>query len=168
MRQLFGISAFLVLVTGAASAQTATQTAVIERLRNEGYSFIEIKEGLTQTKVEATRGTEQLEFVYDNETGAILAQEVGRAEADYIGRSGVEIDRDDRDFVGSERGRERDDDDADEEDDDDDKGGRGGRGGNDDDDDNSDDDDGDDDGDDGDDDGGDDGDDDHGDNSGRG
>ena len=136
MKQITFITTALLLAAGTAGAQSSTQAGVIERLQSQGYDYIEIKEGLTQTKVEAIRGTEKLEFVYDNTSGTILKQEVERAEADEIGRNGVELDRRDRDFVES-------DDDRDGADRDDDDRGRGDR--DDEDDDSDDDEDGDDD-----------------------
>ncbi|SFI62083.1 PepSY domain-containing protein [Jannaschia pohangensis] len=117
-------AALLCLAAPAAQAQS-TNDVLIERLQSEGYEYIEIKVGLTQTKVEAIRGTEKLEFTFDQATGEILKQEVERADSDEIGRTGVEIDRRDRDFVdvggnrrdddrrGDRRGRDDDDDDDD-------------------------------------------------------
>jgi hypothetical protein len=96
------------------SAGSAVDTeALISDLRSQGYDFIEVKRGPTQTKVEATRGGEQLEIVFDNATGEVLKREVGRADARDIGRSGIEIDTEDRDFVGDRRGRGGDHDDHD-------------------------------------------------------
>ncbi len=115
----------------------------------EGYTFVEIKSGPTQTKLEAVKGGRKLEVIYDNETGAVIKREFEDAD-DYEGRTGVEIDTSDRDFEDDDNDDDDDevDDDDDEDDDEDD---------NDDDDDDDGDDDDDDDDDDGDDDDDDDG-----------
>jgi hypothetical protein len=101
---------------------------VIAELRAQGYSFIEIERGATQLKAEGVRGGEQVEIVYDLATGRIIKQETGRADAEYIGRTGVEFDVSNDNFVGDDD----DDDSSDRDDDDDDRSGR-----DDDDDDNS-------------------------------
>jgi hypothetical protein len=127
--------------------------SVIADLRARGYDFIEIERGATQLKAEGIRGTEELEIVYDLATGRVVREEAGRADAEYIGRTGVEYDVSRADFVGDDddddrddrSGRDRDDDDDDDrsgrdhDDDDDDNSGSGsGRDDNDDrDDDNS-------------------------------
>lgn len=105
--------------------------SVIADFRARGYDFIEIERGATQLKAEGIRGTEELEIVYDLATGRIIKQETGRADAEYIGRTGVEFDvsndsfvgddDDDRDDDSDRSGRDRDDDD---DDDDDDRSGR--------------------------------------------
>lgn len=116
--------------------------SVIADLRARGYDFIEIERGATQLKAEGIRGTEELEIVYDLATGRIIKQETGRADAEYIGRTGVEYDVSDNSFVGDDdddrdddngrSGRDRDDDDDDDDrsgrdrgDDDDDRSGSG-------------------------------------------
>jgi hypothetical protein len=103
-------------------------------LAAQGYTRIEIKQGLTQIKVEAIRGTEKLEVIYDIETGAVLKSETGEVYQGENTSAGVEISTEDHDFV------DGDDNDDDHEGDDDHDG--------DDDDDEGDDDEGDDDGDD--------------------
>jgi hypothetical protein len=99
---------------------------VIADFRARGYDFIEIERGATQLKAEGIRGTEELEIVYDLATGRIIKQETSRADAEYIGRTGIEFDVSNASFVGDDdddddrSGRDRDDDD----DDDDDRSGR--------------------------------------------
>jgi hypothetical protein len=98
---------------------------VIADFRARGYDFIEIERGATQLKAEGIRGTEELEIVYDLATGRIIKQETSRADAEYIGRTGIEFDVSNASFVGDDdddddrSGRDRDDDD-----DDDDRSGR--------------------------------------------
>lgn len=110
------------LLAGPAGADPFTD-AVVKNLRDLGYQYIEIQRGATQLKAEAVRGTEEFEVIYDLATGRILKQERGRADAEYIGRTGLEISARNRDFLGDD-------------DDDDDRSGR--RGGDDDDDDDDD------------------------------
>ena len=97
---------------GVAQADAFTD-AIVTNLQDLGYGFIEIQSGISQVKVEATRGTDKLEVIYDRATGAILKQENEPAEAEDIGRSGVKIRNRDRDFL-----RDSDDDDRDDDDDD--------------------------------------------------
>ncbi len=133
--------------TAAAQAQSSTDTTLVNMVRDLGFEYVEITNGPNQIKVEAIRGDEKYEVIYDADTGKILEQEVERADITEIGLTGVEIDSEDDDFL-----------DDDDDDDDDDYGDDGYDGDEDDDDDYDDDDD--DDEDDGDDGGGDDGDDD--------
>lgn len=123
----------------------------------EGYTSVEVKQGPTQTKVEAVKGTSLVEAVYDNATGEIISQETQPADAEELAQTGVEIKTTDEDF--EDTTDENDDDDATDDDDEADDADDG-------DDDEGDDND-DDEGDDNDDEGDDDGDDDH-DNSGSG
>jgi len=118
----------------------------------EGYTFVEVKVGPTQTKVEAIKGGIKVEVIYDNETQDIIKREQESADADEIDRQGKEVRKVNRDFEGKDgKGRGDDDDDANDDDDDDDDGDDD-HGGDDDDDGDDDHGGGDDDGDDGDDD----------------
>ena len=98
----------------------------------EGYTFVEVKTGPTQTKVEAIKGETETEVIYSNETGLIISTETNVADAEYIGRVGVEIGSSDEDFDDSVDGDddETDDDENDDEtdegdDDEDDNNGHG-------------------------------------------
>ncbi len=107
--------------TAAANAQ-ATTDGIITMYEDLGFQYIEIKEGITQTKVEAIMADgRKVEVIYDNETGQILKQETERADADEIGRVGIEIDQEDEDFLDDEDDDEEDDDDENDEDDEDDE-----------------------------------------------
>lgn len=114
-----GVAA-LVLSGGMAMAALNTE-AVVASLQAEGYTWIEVKRGPTQVKIEAVRGTEKVETIYDRATGAVIEREVEVADGDDVGRVGVEIRDRSRDFTD---GRGRDDDDGDDgrDDDDDDRG----------------------------------------------
>ncbi len=124
MKTLFTTTAAAALIAGAGLAQTFADKVVAD-LQDNGYTYVEIKQGPTQLKAEGIRGTEKIEVIYDITTGEILKQEVETAEADEIGLSGVEFDRRNRDFLDDERDEldddDDDDDDDDEEDDDEDE-----------------------------------------------
>jgi hypothetical protein len=132
-KMMFTLSASAMLLGTAATADPFVD-AVVSNLRSLGYEYIEIDRGLTQAKAEAVRGTQKIEVIYDIATGQILKQEYETAGPGYLGRTGVEIDFERRDYL--------DDDDDDNgrsssgRDDDDDDNGRSGSGSDDDDDDN--------------------------------
>ncbi len=94
-------------VTAAAAAAlwfTAAQAdpftdAVVAKYQEMGFDFIEVQNGLNQVKVEAIRGDQKIEVIYDRETGQILKQEQERAEAGEAGRTGVQVRERDRNFV---------------------------------------------------------------------
>jgi Mg-chelatase subunit ChlI len=88
----------------------------------EGYTYVEVKVGPTQTKLEAIRGDRKVEVIYDNETGAVLKQEFEDADADDQGRTGTSIRTEDKDFLDDDddEGVDDEDDEDDEEDNDED------------------------------------------------
>jgi hypothetical protein len=153
MKQLL-LTAALVIAAGGASASPLTDS-LIAAWQAQGYERIEIETGPTQVKVEAIRGTEKAEVIYDAATGAILRQEFERVDAGENTTPGVFIDTDDDDFTDDDRGDDDgdghhgmgdDDDDHDDDhgghgddDDHDDDDDHGGHGGDDDDDDEDDD-----------------------------
>ncbi|MAN97546.1 hypothetical protein [uncultured Roseovarius sp.] len=75
----------------------------VTALQAEGYDRIEVKTGRTQTKIEAIRGAEKLEVVYDSTTGAVLKREIESAEYDDDISVGVKYRSRDRDFVGRDK-----------------------------------------------------------------
>jgi phosphopantothenoylcysteine synthetase/decarboxylase len=116
--KLLSYTAAIALSAGAAfAAIDAKQLA--DAYLAEGYSYVEVKVGPTQTKLEAIKETRKVEVIYDNATGAILKQEFEDAGDDYIGRSGVEIEDEDKDFLDGDDDDGDDDEDDDDEDDDD-------------------------------------------------
>ncbi len=133
----------LMLFTAAAALSANMAFAAINpetlaaAYQAEGYTYVEIKVGPTQTKLEAVKGDRKVEVIYDNASGDVIKQEFDSAD-DYSGRTGVEIQTAARDFEDDSSDSNDDEDDAsdDDESDDDDNGG---------DDDESDDDEGDDD-----------------------
>ena len=141
-RTLLATTAALSLLAGAAGAQSGAQSVadqIVSGLQAQGFTRIEVKEGLTQIKVEAIQGTTKVEYVYDLRTGEVLSQETERVDGDDDTAPGLEFDREDEDFVradgavldgddGSGRDDDGDDDDSDDDGRDgyDDSNGRGG------------------------------------------
>lgn len=105
----------LVLTAGAAKAETIANQ-VINQLSAEGYTRIEVKNGLTQVKVEAIRYGYQLEIIYDAATGAILKQEVEPVESGDDTAPGISVTNRAKDFYDKDVGEDHDDDDHDEDD----------------------------------------------------
>ena len=62
------------VLAGSAAFANAFSDRVIENLQADGFTGIEVKNGLTQTKVEAVRGDRKIEVIYDRATGDILKQ----------------------------------------------------------------------------------------------
>ena len=91
------IAAALSLTGGAALALTAQD--VINTLSARGYTRIEVKTGPTQTKLEAIRGTEKLEVIYDNASGDTLKSEVQAVEPGENTAPGVSVRNRNRDFL---------------------------------------------------------------------
>lgn len=151
------IAALATAVTGAAAHAQSLNDQIIADLTAKGFQRIEIVNGLGQTKVEAIRGTEKLEVVWDSATGQIIKQETEQVRVGEDTTPGLRIRERARTFVDVSRldddddddedrrgqGREDDDDDDydddhgrgyDDDDDDDDRDDKSGRGGDDDDD----------------------------------
>jgi hypothetical protein len=116
MRKPFIPFAAAALMMGYSAGADPFVDAVVKNFQDMGYQFVEIYRGSTQLRAEGVRGTQELEVIYDLATGRVIRQETGPADASYIGRSGVEINSGNRDFVGRS-GR----DDFDDDDDDDDR-----------------------------------------------
>lgn len=57
----------------------------------EGYSYVEVKQGPTHTKVEAVMDGTTVEVIYRNDTGAIVSRETGPTDPEYVGRTGAEV-----------------------------------------------------------------------------
>jgi len=110
-------SAIAMILTAPAMAQSLSDRLVAD-YQAQGYSYIEIYQGPTQIKVEATKGNQTLEVIYDAASGAILYRDVDPADADEMNRQGVEFNRESRDFSDDEDDDSRDDDDDSDDDDD--------------------------------------------------
>lgn len=156
MKRKFILTAAAGILAGGMAFADSLTDQVVADLQSQGFTGIEIKNGLSQMKVEAVRDNLKVEVVYDRATGQILKQEQESALGENI-RPGVSIREEDKDFVrsagvsdddgGKGRGRGRGgdedddddrDDDRDDDDDDDDNSGSGSGSGSDDDDDDDD------------------------------
>lgn len=96
MKRLVLLATTAVFIASAAAALTPQEIA--NSLWADGYTGIEITQGRSQIKVEAVRGSERLEVVYDAATGAELKREVGTASGDDVS-DGVFLRQRNRDFV---------------------------------------------------------------------
>ena len=125
-KTLFPLTTAALLMGSVAIADPFAE-AVVKNLQDLGYDYIEVKRGQSQLKAEAVRGDQKLEVVYDLATGQIISREDEWADDDYVGRSGVEIRTENRDFLDDDDDDDDfdDDDDDDDRDDDDDDSGRG-------------------------------------------
>ena len=101
--RIFSSVVAMVLLGGMAAAQSSVE-GIISDLQSQGFTSFEVKNGATQSKVEAVRGTEQVEIVIDRASGAVLSTEVGVASARDQGRVGISVrDRSNRDFTRANR-----------------------------------------------------------------
>ena len=112
--------------TARVNTMSGSTEELVRDLQEQGFTRIEVKNGVTQTKVEAVRGTEKVETVFDRASGEVIKQEIESIDSDEDTRPGVEIRDRDRDFVDGDRAEDDDDDRRDGRDDDDDdrQGGR--------------------------------------------
>jgi hypothetical protein len=114
--KLMMFTATMALSTGMALADIDAD-ALADDYLEEGYTYVEVKQGPTQTKVEAVRGDDAIEVIYDNETGEVIEWENQDADDDYEGKTGKDVKQVDDDF------RDEDDSEDDEEEDDEDEDG---------------------------------------------
>lgn len=99
--------AALIALLPVMAGATSLIDSKVAALHAEGYDRIEVKTGLTQTKIEALRGARKLEMIYDSVTGAVLKREIELREYDDDISLGIRYRARGRDFVDSD---ERDDD----------------------------------------------------------
>ena len=95
--------------------------ALAQSYITEGYTYVEVKVGPTQTKLEAVKGTRKVEVIYDNATNTVIKSEFEDAGDDYIGKTGIEIEDTDEDFEDGDDDEDDDEDDAEDDDEDDDE-----------------------------------------------
>jgi phosphopantothenoylcysteine synthetase/decarboxylase len=113
--RLLTCTAVLALSAGVAFAAIDGNRLAKDYLE-EGYTWVEVKVGPTQTKVEAVKDGRKVEVIYDNATGDIITQENETADDDDLGRTGMQVKTVKKDFEDDE-----DDDDEDDDEDDDDE-----------------------------------------------
>jgi len=96
----FFLSTTLAMVLSAGVAMASLfDDQIVSSLQSQGFERIEIRTGLTQVKVEAIRGQDKVEIVYDLATGAVLSQQTGRIRANDTVVPGVESRNENRDFI---------------------------------------------------------------------
>ncbi len=98
-------------IWGGMALAAVNTDALVADLQQQGYSWIEVKRGPTQIEVEAVRGTEKIETVYDIATGEILDHEIDRASRREQNRTGVKVRDSLRDFEDRDDDDDHDDDD---------------------------------------------------------
>ncbi|MFN7224852.1 MAG: PepSY domain-containing protein [Paracoccaceae bacterium] len=101
MKMTIAALAFGMVFSGQ-MALALTADDVVADLQAAGYTRVEVRVGPTQIKVEAIRGTEKLETVYDAATGAVLKTQVRTVEAGTQTAPGVTVRDRNRDFVRGE------------------------------------------------------------------
>jgi hypothetical protein len=87
------------MFTGHMAFAAIDPQALADSYIADGYTSVEVKQGLTQTKIEAVKGTSLIEAVYDNASGEIISQETQPADAEELARTGVEVGTADEDFA---------------------------------------------------------------------
>jgi len=97
--KLFATTAAFVLLSTGLSLAAVDTNALIDSLQSQGYTRIEVKNGLSQVKIEAIRGTEKVEVVYDKETGAVLKSETETVQPGDDVAAGISIETRDEDFL---------------------------------------------------------------------
>ena len=102
------------------SMAAITTDAIVSDFQAQGFTRVEVKVGPTQMKVEAIRGAEKVEVIYDIASGAVLKREVGTVGALENTTPGVQIRDRGRDFLRDGDDDSNDDDDSDDDDSDDD------------------------------------------------
>lgn len=95
-------SLFLLLSGGAASAQVDVN-ALAADLQAQGFTRIEMRETPNQLKVEAIRGTEKVETIYDKSTGAVLKTETEKVGVFENTSPGVTLQQRNRDFLKAQK-----------------------------------------------------------------
>lgn len=84
-------AAFAFSASMAAAAITAED--VVKSYQEAAYTYIEVKDGPTQIKVEAIKEGVKVEAIYDKATGDVLSSESHTVSAGEAGLSGVEVNK---------------------------------------------------------------------------
>ena len=102
-------TAAMALSTGMAMA-AITGSDVVSTYQAQNYSYIQVKEGPTQIKVEAIKDGMQIEVIYDKATGDVVSTESGVASAEDAAKTGVSVKVVKADFGGKDGKHGKDDD----------------------------------------------------------
>lgn len=87
------------IFAGTMAFGAITSDSVISDFQSQGFTRVEVKVGPTQMKVEAIRGTEKVEVIYDIASGAVLKREVGTVGPLENTTPGVQVRDRGRDFL---------------------------------------------------------------------
>lgn len=98
MKPIFHFTAAASLLVASPLFAQSIVDQLVGAYQERGFDFIEIQQGLSQIKVEATMNGQTVEVIYDAVTGVILDSEVYTADASDLNRTGLEIRQRDRDF----------------------------------------------------------------------
>ena len=79
---------------------------VVATYQAEAYSYISVKEGPTQIKVEAIKDGIKVEAIYDKVSGTVLSKESSTASAEDASRTGVKLRQSDHDFDKEDHGHD--------------------------------------------------------------
>ena len=109
-------AAFAFTASMAAAAITAND--VVKSYQDAAFTYIEVKDGPTQIKVEAIKEGVKVEAVYDKDTGDVLSSESHKVAAGEAGLSGVEVKNVGGDFADQPSSDDNDDDATDDSNDD--------------------------------------------------
>ncbi len=80
-RTLVGSAALLTLCSAAAAAQGLAEQ-VVNQLRAQGFTHVELDEGPTHLRVEGLRGREQVGYVHSPATGALVSRKASAVDGD--------------------------------------------------------------------------------------
>ena len=111
LKSILLASAFSLFAGIAQAAVTAD--ALAADFQAQGFTAIEVKQGLTQIKVEAIKNGMKTEVIYDIATGAILKTESYAVQAGDSISNGVKIRTRNRDFLNGSSGSDDSDDSSD-------------------------------------------------------
>ncbi|EKD60029.1 MAG: hypothetical protein ACD_54C00983G0003 [uncultured bacterium] len=116
---------FTAAVTFSATMASAAITAndVVATYQSQGYTYVQVKDGISQIKVEAIKDGVKLEVIYDKASGNVISQETRAVQGSEAGLSGVEVQHSNGDFDDTGDDDNGDDDNGDDDNGDDDNGG---------------------------------------------
>ena len=83
--KLLGYTTAIALSAGVAFA-AVDGNAIADQYLADGYSYVEVKVGPTQTKIEAIKDGVKTETIIDNETGLVLKTETEEADEEELAR----------------------------------------------------------------------------------
>ncbi|KAF0171905.1 MAG: Uncharacterized protein FD162_2713 [Rhodobacteraceae bacterium] len=91
---------FTAAVTFSATMASAAITAndVVATYQSQGYTYVQVKDGISQIKVEAIKDGVKLEVIYDKASGNVISQETRAVQGSEAGLSGVEVQHSNGDF----------------------------------------------------------------------